>query len=181
MFQSPLKEGANIITASTHKTFPGPQGGIIISNLDEKKVKKVDRNMFPGIVSNHHLHRIPILLLTAKLLDESYSNYATNVIKNARFFAEKLFENGFEVEASDFGFTETHQVVLNVSKLGGGTKVANILERNNIIVNKNALPFDSSVVNPSGIRIGVQEMTLKGFNKDDFEILANRFKDILLH
>ncbi len=180
-FQRPLEEGADIITSSTHKTFPGPQGGIIILKDDPLKIyeKSIRTQVFPAILSNHHLHRIPALLATAVILDTELTDYAKRVIENARTFAEALYDQGFDVCAADFGFTETHQVVVDVSKLGGGAKVADELEKNGIICNKNALPWDKSVVKPSGIRLGVQEMTLKGWKKDDFKDLAERFKKIL--
>ena len=65
-FQDPLREGATWMTASTHKTFPGPQRGIIISNLDEEDAGKywpaADRGVFPGSSSNHHLNTLPDLV-----------------------------------------------------------------------------------------------------------------------
>ncbi len=175
-FQNPFNEGADVITASTHKTFPGPQGGIILSKTENN----FDKYMFPGIVSNHHLHRLPSLYMTANILDNEKKDYAKNVISNAKYFAEKLFENGFNVCCENYGFTKSHQVILDVSNFSNGSDVANKLEANNIIVNKNALPWDKSVINPSGIRIGVQEMTLKGYTKNDFSELAENFKNILL-
>lgn len=174
-FQKPFEEGADFVNASTHKTFPGPQGGIILS----KEENNFDKYMFPGIVSNHHLHRIPALYLTAKMLDEKYKDYAKRIIGNAKYFAENLNELGFDVCAEKNGFTKSHQVILDVTKQGKGQRVADLLEKNNIIVNKNSLPWDVSVVNPSGIRIGTQEMTLKGYTKNDFKDLAEKFKKIL--
>jgi glycine hydroxymethyltransferase len=175
-FQKPFEEGADILTASTHKTFPGPQGGIILS----KTHNEFDKFMFPGVVSNHHLHRLPTLLMTAIMMDEKYPNYAKNVVENAKYFAEELYSQGFDVCCEKFGFTKSHQVILDVTKQGGRSFVANELEKNNIIVNKNSLPWDKSVINPSGIRIGVQEMTLRGKSKSDFKELAENFKKILI-
>ncbi len=182
-FQRPLKEGADIITSSTHKTFPGPQGGIIILKDDPLNLyeRPIRTQVFPAILSNHHLHRIPELLASAIILDKELSDYAKRVIENAKSFAEALYNEGFDICGSDYGFTETHQVVVDVSKIGGGAKVANELEKNNIICNKNSLPWDKSVIKPSGIRLGTQEMTLKGWNKDDFAELAKKFKKILIN
>ena len=170
------------MTSSTHKTFPGPQGGLIILKNDELGIyeKSIKTQVFPGILSNHHLHRIPALLAAAIILDTELTDYAKRVVSNAKAFAEALYNEGFDVCAADYGFTETHQVVVDVSKLGGGAKVANELEKNGIICNKNSLPWDKSVVKPSGIRLGVQEMTLKGWTKDDFIELAKKFKKILI-
>ena len=52
-FQDPLKEGAEVLMGSTHKTFPGPQGGIILSQEENKDL--IDNAVFPGVVSNHQL------------------------------------------------------------------------------------------------------------------------------
>lgn len=111
-FQKPFEEGADILTASTHKTFPGPQGGIILS----KSIDSFDKFMFPGVVSNHHLHRLPTLLMTALLMDDKYSDYAKRIIENAKYFAEELNSQGFTVCAEKFGFTKSHQVILDLTK-----------------------------------------------------------------
>ncbi len=176
-FQQPLEEGADIMTASTHKTFPGPQGGIIIAKTFWKDLKRVS---FPGLLSNHHLHRLPALLATALLLDGKHRDYPKRVVENAQAFAEALAEEGFKVEGYDGKrYTHTHQVVVDVSPLGGGAKVADVLEKEGIIVNKNALPRDKSVLRPSGIRMGTQEQTLRGWGKEDFRALAERLAKLL--
>ena len=161
IFQDPLKEGADIITSSTHKTFPGPQGGLILSN-NEEIFEKVKKNIFPKLVSNHHLHRIPALAQTCIEMLKYGKKYATQVIKNAQNLAKELYNLGFEVLGKKFGFTKSHQVVF---KIKSASEVAKILEDNNIIVNKNLIPGDElNIKNPSGIRIGVQEMTRYGCN-----------------
>ncbi len=167
-FQNPIKKGADILTASTHKTFPGPQGGIILSNLDSQLWKPIDTQIFPGILSNHHLHHIPALLATAIIYDEFHSDYGKKVVKTAQDVAKKLAEEGFKVVGYDGKeYTYTHQIVIDVKELGGGAKVANHLEENEIIVNKNALPWDKSVIKPSGIRLGVQEAVLRGISSEE--------------
>ena len=183
-FQDPLREGADVVTGSTHKTFFGPQGGIILSNIDDKEWKRCKSSVFPGVVSNHHLHRIPALAI-AMLEHKAFGqDYADQVIRNAKIFAQSLSGEGFNVAAEKFGFTESHQVAVDVGKLGGGLSVANKLEENNIIVNKNLMPWEtisfSTLSNPSGIRIGVQEMTRWGMKGDDFKELAKIFRGILI-
>jgi len=183
-FQDPLREGADVITASTHKTFFGPQGGIILSNMDEKDWRRCKGTIFPGVVSNHHLHRIPALAIAILEHKKFGQEYADQVIKNARAFAEALSEEGFRVAAEKYGFTKSHQVAVDMTAQGGGSSVANKLEENNIIVNKNIMPWEiisfKTLTNPSGIRIGVQEMTRWGMKEDDFKELAKVFKSILL-
>ncbi len=167
-FQDPLKEGADIITASTHKTFPGPQGGIIIGNISEELQKKIKRKIFPGILSNHHLHRIPALYETFKEQKKFGKQYIKQILKNSFILAKTLDDLGVKVLYKEKGYTNSHQVLIDVSIFGGGKECSQRLEDNNIIVNKNMIPGDTSVINPSGIRIGVQEMTRYGMKEKDF-------------
>jgi len=183
-FQDPLREGADVVTSSTHKTFFGPQGGMILSNADEKEWRRCKKTVFPGVVSNHHLHRIPALAIALLEHKAFGQEYADQVIKNAKMFAQSLSAEGFKVAGEGFGFTESHQVAVDVGKIGGGLSVANKLEENGIIVNKNLMPWETissgTLANPSGIRIGVQEMTRWGMKEDDFKDLAGIFERILI-
>ncbi|HDR53565.1 MAG TPA: serine hydroxymethyltransferase [archaeon] len=183
-FQSPFKEGADLLTTSTHKTFPGPQGGLIAGSVNEEDWAKVERGVFPRILSNHHLHRIPALLVAAYEMQEFGVAYADQIIKNARAFAQALHERGFKVCAEERGFTECHQVVVDVSEIGGGDWAAKALDRANIIMNKNLLPWDElnleRLTNPSGIRMGVQEMTRFGMKEREMVEVAEFYKRVLM-
>jgi len=183
-FQKPLLEGADIITTSTHKTFPGPQGGAIIArkDLDEALWRKIERVTFPGVVYNHHMHRFPALGITALEMDEYGEAYASQVIRNAKALAEELYSLGFKVLCPHKGFTESHQVLMDVREIGGGRIVAKKLEESNIIVTKVALPWDSdkdATHNPSGIRIGVQELTRWGMKESEMRYIAELFHKVL--
>jgi glycine hydroxymethyltransferase len=184
-FQDPFKEGADIITASTHKTFPGPQGGIILGNpkLDKKIWKKIQSAIFPGIVSNHHIFRLPSLAITALEMNKFGKDYASQIIKNAKTLARELFKLGFDVLGKENDFTKSHQVIVNVKEFGGGKLIAEKLEEANIIVNKMALSKDKDIdatQNPSGIRIGVQEMTRFGMKEKEMKKIAYFIKKVVL-
>ena len=176
-FQDPWREGATWVTASTHKTFPGPQRGVIVSDLDEEGEKRywpsADRGVFPGSSSNHHLHSLPGLLVTIREMREHAAAYAAQIVANARALGQALTDEGIDVEAKDFGFTSSHQVAVNVAAHGGGVPVAQRLEANDIIVNYNLLPFDKDARNPSGLRVGVQEMTRYGMKEPQMQQLAS--------
>jgi len=182
-FQNPFKEGADLITSSTHKTFPGPQGGIIIGNLEEEW-HEVQRSIFPRILSNHHLHRIPALLVAGYEMKKFGEAYANQILKNAVALAEALKEEGFNVCAESRGFTKSHQVVVDVSDLGGGWKVAKALDKVNIVLNKNLLPWDritrDTLKNPSGIRLGVQEMTRFGMKESEMKEIARFISRVVI-
>lgn len=179
-FQDPLAEGADILTASTHKTFPGPQGGIILGNLDADLVKTIQRKIFPGLVSNHHLHRIPSLYVTLLEIKKFGKEYALQIVKNAKALAESLFNFGFDVLEKEKGFTQSHQVLVRVKNYGGGDEVAKTLEKANIILNKNMIPGDESPAHPSGLRIGVQEMTRFGLKEEDMKQVATLIKRVII-
>jgi len=181
VWPNPIHEGADVATSSTHKTFPGPQGGIIFTN-DRAMYKAVSKTVFPWFVSNHHLHRLPALAVTAVEMMEFGREYAEQVVRNARAFAEALVEEGFKVPTEGLGFTKSHAFVVDVRPQGGGAKVAKLLEDANIILNKNLLPWDppEAVKDPSGIRIGTQEMTRFGMKENDFRELAKLMREVII-
>jgi len=181
-FQDPVAEGADILMGSTHKTFPGPQRGVLMGNLPEDRWKSIDRMAFPGCLSNHHLMTLPPLLATTIEMEDFGRAYAAQVVANAKHFGRSLQKAGFEVECADLGFTESHQVAVNVRKYGGGGKVSETLTANDIIVNRNLLPHDppKQVTNPSGLRLGVQEMTRWGMKEPEMEEIARLMKSCVI-
>ncbi len=173
-FQDPLSDGAEVVTASTHKTFFGSQRGIILSNMSEADWREIDKGAFPGSSSNHHLDTLVVLALATYEMMEFGRDYAAQVVTNAKALAEALCSEGLNVEAKEFGFTESHQLAVDVSDLGGGDEAARLLKDNKIIVNMNLLPHDplADVMNPGGIRVGVQEMTRFGMKEPEMPQLA---------
>ncbi len=184
-FQDPFGEGVDFITASTHKTFPGPQGGVILANCEDermkKAIKKVQQAVFPMTTSNTHLGRLPALGLAALELKLYGKELAQQIIKNAQTAGRCLFESGVKVLGEKNGFTCSHQIVVDVRDYGGGQKVASDLEEAHIILNKNLLPYDNqhNRGDPSGLRIGFQDVTRRGFKKDDIERLCSLMLDVM--
>ncbi|MBF0351406.1 MAG: serine hydroxymethyltransferase [SAR324 cluster bacterium] len=182
-FQNPFKEGAHFVTASTHKTFPGPQRGVILGNLyTEQELKwwtNIDRGIMPGSSSNHHLHTLPGLLVTIREMKQHGKAYASQIVKNAKALGAALDLEGVHVEAKEFGFTQSHQIALNVTKYGAAIEIAQKLADNNIIVNYNMLPGDQDPRNPSGLRIGVQELTRFGLKENEMGEVATLIKGVL--
>lgn len=182
-FQEPFADGADVVTGSAHKTFFGPQRGLIAANMGagtglEKLWIEIKGRAFPGSTSNHHLGTLLGLLMATYEMNEFKTAYQEQVIKNARAFAMALNTRGISVEGIKAdGFTQTHQVVIRVSQFGTGEDIARRLEENNIITNYQALPDDDSFVKSSGIRMGTQEMTRFGMKEKDFELLAEYLAD----
>jgi len=184
-FQSPLEEGANLITGSTHKTFFGPQRGLIAGNFPKgsplrKLWVDIKGRAFPGSTSNHHLGTLLGLLMAAFEMNEYKDDFQHNVRSNAKAFARALKDKGIPVEGDEAdGFTETHQVLIRTKQYGNGMDIARRLEDNNIVTNYQALPDDETFLEPSGIRMGVQEMTRFGMNAQDFDVLAGYIAEVL--
>jgi len=187
-FQDPLHEGADVMTGSTHKTLPGPQRGIILANPNgdeeqrEKLWKKIQRGVFPGVISNHHLHHMAALAISLAEHIEFGRQYAEQIVKNAKTLAEELHALGFKVLGEKNGFTKSHTVLVDVVAQGGGRKVAEDLEKANIICNYNLLPYDDPKKprNPSGIRLGVQELTRLGMKEGEMKHVAELIKKVAM-
>lgn len=172
-FQDPLKEGVDVVSGSTHKTLPGPQHGMIISDLKREGLETaLRRGVFPGVTSNHHLHSVAALAVTLAETKEFGEAYAVQTVKNAKALAQALYERDMEVLCEHLGFTESHTLVVDVEQYHGGAKVAKALESANIILNKNLLPWDSDPVKPYGVRMGSQELTRLGMKEKDMVEVA---------
>ncbi|HDZ26879.1 MAG TPA: hypothetical protein ENH65_10270, partial [Candidatus Aminicenantes bacterium] len=185
-FQTPLSEGANVITGSTHKTFFGPQRGVIAGNFPKgsplrKLWLDIKGRAFPGSTSNHHLGTLLALLMAAYEMNEFKEEYQKQVRANAKAFARALKDTGIQVEGDEKdGFTETHQVLIRIKAHGDGQEIARRLEENNIVTNYQALPDDETFLKSSGIRMGAQEMTRFGMKEKDFEKLSGFVADVIV-
>ena len=184
-FQKPFEEGAEIVTGSTHKTFFGPQRGVIGVNYKKEDLKygiweAIETRVFPGSVSNHHLGTQLGLLMAAYEMNTFKDEYQKAVIENAKSFAKALKEEGLNVMGDPaIDYTETHQVIVSVG-YGTGPEVASRLEENNIIVNYQATPDEEGFTASGALRMGVGEMTRFGFGKEEFSQLAKLMADCIL-
>jgi aminomethyltransferase len=184
-FQEPFKEGADLVTGSTHKTFYGTQRGVIAADYSEEDLRfelweAIQRRTFPGSVSNHHLGTMVALLLAAYEMNTFKDEYQRQVVANAKAFASALKDCGLDVAGDPaVSYTETHQVVINVG-YGRGPEMARLLEDNNIIVNYQAAPDEEGFTAAGSLRTGVAEMTRFGIKEADFQELAQLIRDALI-
>jgi glycine hydroxymethyltransferase len=181
-FQDPLREGADSMTMSSHKTLWGPQGGIIVSL--EKYGEAIKKAIFPGNTSSHHLHHVAGKAIALAEIIEFGEEYAKQVIKNAKMLAYSLANVGFNVLGEKRGFTESHQLAVDVSRFGDGGTIEKDLEKCNIILNRQLLPGDikegKNYLHPSGIRIGVPEVTRLGMKENEMHMIATFIKRIVI-
>ena len=185
-FQQPFKEGADIVTGSTHKTYFGTQRGIIAVDCSPEDAhyefwEAIQRRAFPGSMSNHHLGTLLGLLLAAYEMNYFKDEYQQNVLANARAFARALKDCGLDVAGDpQIDYTETHQVIINVG-YASGPEIARRLENNNIILNYQAAPEEEGFTAAGSLRTGVQEMTRFGMGPAEFERLAQLMADVILN
>ena len=183
-FQDPLHEGADIMTGSSHKTFPGPQGGFILSSSeDEKFHRKLNNAVFPGTCSSYHLHHVAGKVVALAEFLEYGEELSRNTVSNAQALGSALAAEGFDVLAESRGYTASHQVLTRHGDLdsGAGAKAADLLEQAGIITNMNMLPGDTKAMTPSGLRLGVQELTRVGMGNDEMKDVAKFYARVLLN
>ncbi|MFH0729789.1 MAG: glycine cleavage system aminomethyltransferase GcvT [Pseudomonadota bacterium] len=184
-FQMPFQEGAHIVTGSTHKTFFGTQRGIIATNYQKDELgwefrEAINRRAFPGSTSNHHLGTLLGLLMATYEMNAFKEEYQKAVIQNAKAFARALKAEGLNVAGdSRIDFTETHQVILRVG-YARGPKIARRLEENNIILNYQAGPDEEGFTASGALRMGVAEMTRFGMKPEDFQLLSEWMKAVIM-
>jgi glycine hydroxymethyltransferase len=180
-FQDPLREGCVVISASTHKTLPGPQHGILLAEgADSESMKRLQSGAFPGVTSNHHLHAMAALVVSLAEHLEFGADYARQTIRNAQALGGALHRRGFDVLGESRGFTASHTLAVRVSAEGGGAEVAHRLSAAGIISNHNLLPGDKSPKHPQGIRLGTPEVTRLGMREKEMDAIAD-LMDQLLH
>ncbi len=181
VFQDPLHEGCAVLSGSTHKTLPGPQHGILLSDSEDAELKKhLTSAAFPGVTSNHHLNEMAALAVSLAEHLAFGKDYARATVANAKALGAALHQRGFQVLCAHKGFTESHQVAVRMEAEGGGDAVAKRLESARIVANKNLLPGDKSPNHPQGIRLGTQELTRVGMGPSEMDAVAE-LMDALLH
>jgi aminomethyltransferase len=184
-FQEPFKEGADLVTGSTHKTFFGTQRGVVAADValndDTWPLwEAIQRRSFPGSVSNHHLGTMVGLLMAAYEMNAFKEDYQRQVLANARALAAALHEAGLDVAGNAAaGFTETHQVIVQVG-YARGPEIAQRLEDNNIIVNYQAGPTEEGFTASGALRMGLAEMTRFGMRETDMPQLAQLMHDVVV-
>jgi glycine hydroxymethyltransferase len=182
LFQDPIGEGVDAMTMSTHKTLAGPQHGTIVSW--NKYAEPIKRAIFPGLSSNHHLHAVAGVAIAFAEALEFYHEYAKNIVINSKTLAQALYERGINVLYEKKGFTESHMMLIDVTRYGNGFEIEKRLEAANIIVNRNLLPYDKRMGRdyraPGGIRIGTQELTHIGLGKSEMVEVADLMKKIIV-
>ncbi|WP_394837048.1 serine hydroxymethyltransferase [Pendulispora rubella] len=161
---------ADVVTSTSHKSFRGPRGAMIFCKKEH--AAKIDRAVFPGLQGGPHNHTTAAIAVAAQeALAPSFKDYARAVVDNAKALAEALTARGFSLVT---GGTDNHLLLVDLTNKTIPGKVASkALDRANIVLNYNSVPFDPrKPFDPSGIRIGTPSVTSRGMGKDVMVQLA---------
>jgi glycine hydroxymethyltransferase len=180
---------ADIVTTTTHKTLRGPRSAIIFVKKDARELdKKIDKAVFPGLQGGPHVNQIAAVAVALKeAATPAFKKYAYQVVKNASVLAGELHARGWRLIS---GGTDSHLILVdtwqdgkkNEKGAGGisGKEASDLLEKAGIIVNKNAIPFDTRPpADPSGIRLGTAAETTRGRKEKDFKAIAKKIDEVL--
>ncbi len=170
---------AEVISSTTHKTFRGPRGGMLM--CDEKHKKAIDRAVFPGLQGGPHNGTTAGIAIAAKLAaTDDFKAYARAIVNNSKGLAETLVSRGFDLVT---GGSDNHLILIDLTKKGVPGKVASqALDRAGIVTNYNSVPFDTrKPFDPSGVRLGTPAITSRGMGLDEMKRLGNWIADVVEH
>ncbi|MBB6450470.1 glycine hydroxymethyltransferase [Geomicrobium halophilum] len=170
--QNPVPH-AHFVTTTTHKTLRGPRGGLIL--CEKEFAKKLDKKVFPGMQGGPLMHVIAAKAVALKeALDPSFTNYAEQIIKNAKRLGEALQKEGIDLIS---GGTDNHLLLLDLQGLNLTGKVAEkVLDDVGLTANKNGIPFDpEGPFVTSGIRLGTAAVTTRGFKEEEMDEIGAIF------
>jgi glycine hydroxymethyltransferase len=170
---------ADIVTSTTHKTLRGPRSGLILCR--EQYAKAVDRSVFPGIQGGPLCHVVAAKAVCFQAaMTPEFVSYQKQVVANAQALARGLSETGWRIVS---GGTDTHLLLVDLFVKGvRGKEAEQALDRANITVNKNTIPFDQNPpLNPSGIRLGSPAVTTRGFREPEMAEVAALIALVLDH
>ena len=156
-FQDPLREGCSLLIGSTHKSLPGPQGGLMVSN-NEELFTRVSGKIHPGIVDNIHLDRVAALGVALIEMIQFGKQYAQAVIRNSQALAKALAAEGVRLRGSTVGYTKSHQVLLDYEPAKLQTLSARLEQAN--------------IIGDNGGRLGTSELTRMGYGPAEMETVA---------
>ncbi len=168
---------ADVVTTTTHKTLRGPRGAIILSK--EEYAKAIDRAVFPGVQGGPLEHVIAAKAVCfEEALKPEFKEYAKQIVKNAKAMVDVFKELGYRIVS---GGSDNHLFLIDLRNKGiSGKEAQEKLEKNGIVLNMNAIPFDpAKPSNPSGIRIGTPAITTRGMKEGEARYIAELVDDVL--
>jgi glycine hydroxymethyltransferase len=170
---------ADVVTSTTHKTFRGPRGGMIMCKKEH--AKQIDKCVFPGLQGGPHNHTTAAIAVAAQeAAQPGFKTYAQNIVVNAKALAQALVGHGFDIVT---GGTDNHLILIDLTKKNVPGKVAaKALDRAGIVCNYNTVPFDPrKPFDPSGLRLGTPAITSRGMGPTEMVRIAAWMNEVVAH
>ncbi len=168
---------ADVISTTTHKTLRGPRGAMLMST--DLHARALDRAVFPGLQGGPHNHTTAAIAVALReAATEDFRRYAHRIVENARVLGTGLADRGFDLVS---GGTDNHLLLVDLTSKGiAGKPVAKALDRAGIVLNFNAVPFDSrKPFDPSGIRLGTPAVTSRGMGPAEMAQIARWIDEVV--
>jgi glycine hydroxymethyltransferase len=168
---------ADVITSTTHKTFRGPRGGMIMCKKEHAKI--IDKCVFPGLQGGPHNHTTAAIAVAAhEAAQPAFKTYAQKIVENAKALAGQLLERGYSLVT---GGTDNHLILIDLTNKNIPGKVAaKALDRAGIVANYNTVPFDPrKPFDPSGLRLGTPSVTTRGMGVPEMKRIAQWMDEVI--
>jgi glycine hydroxymethyltransferase len=173
---------AQVITFTTHKTFLGPRGAVILTD-NAKYARKINKAVFPGEQGGPHINNMAAMAVSMKIAQsKAFKDLQGQIIKNAQAFADQLMARGLRVP---YGGTDSHMTLLDSKSVStdpnvylSGDMAARILDIAGIVANRNTIPGDRSAFSATGVRFGSPWLTQRGFKEAEFRQIADIIADL---
>ena len=170
---------AEVVTSSTHKTLRGPRSGFVLCK--QELASKIDSAVFPAMQGGPLMHVIAAKAVAFfEAMQPEFTTYQKAVLENAVILAAELQQQGLRLVS---GGTDNHLVLIDLTPIGlTGNTAQEALESTGILVNKNAIPFDTKPPRiSSGIRLGTPAVTSQGFGIQEMKQIASLITKVLSH
>jgi glycine hydroxymethyltransferase len=178
LFQDPWADGVDVLTTGTHKISSGPVGGLVMSQ-DRDTIARVAAFAYPGLIQTRDQNKFAAAAYSLAEMLAFGKEYATQAISNAQALGEALVELGFGVIGSGRGYTQTHQVIVDLRPLDA-TSAASELIAAGLLVHPTSLPLRRPDEPKSGLRLSVQEATRRGLKEPEMREVARLFERVLM-
>ncbi|MBM9520003.1 serine hydroxymethyltransferase [Desulforhopalus vacuolatus] len=168
---------ADVVTTTTHKSLRGPRGAMILCK--EKYAKAIDKAVFPGLQGGPHDNTTAAIAVALKeAASDEFKAYGRQIVANAKVLGEELSKRGFQLVT---GGTENHLMLIDLaSKNTGGKAAAKALDAAGIVLNANAVPFDTrKPMDPGGIRLGTPAVTSRGMKEQEMKVIAELINAVI--
>eukprot|EP00977_Amphora_coffeiformis_P017135 scaffold5479_cov199-Amphora_coffeaeformis.AAC.74 len=177
VFQKDMMQYADIVSSSTGKSFHSADHGLILHN-DPAWTPKIREAVMPLMTSNTHFHETAALYMTLLEMKEFGAAYASQVQSNTKALAKELARRKFKLLCPELGYSNTHEVIVDLEGLKGA-EATKMLDSVGIFVNPQDLPQDTVESGATGLRLGTQVLTRRGFSEHDMACVAECIADVL--